>query len=198
MYPAIKPVRLSGEEMIVSANGEPISKLLDFWRWAYSDLVGNAERGVLAEYLVACALNINHKERIAWDKYDLMTNDGISIEVKTSAYIQTWHQKSLSKLVFSIQPTFGWDSHTNEFSTKKQRQADVYVFCVHEHKYQATINPLDLSQWAFYLLPTKILNYKFGDQKTASLSSLIDAGAEQCSYDNLKNRISELGAMIIN
>ena len=30
--------------------------MLDFWRWAFSDLRDNTQRGVLAEFLVALAL----------------------------------------------------------------------------------------------------------------------------------------------
>ena len=192
MYPAIEPRRLSGDELIVAPNGEKISAVIDFWRWAYSDLVGNAERGALAEYIVACALEVDHAERVSWDKYDLLTNDGISVEIKTSGYIQTWEQKSLSKLIFGIQPTYGWDSKTNEFGVEQKRQSDIYVFCVHKHTEQETLNPLNLSQWDFYLLPTCVLNEKFGNQKTATLSALKKAGAEICEYSKLKTRISEL------
>ena len=45
MYPAIIPERLTGQELIINPDGEPVSSLIDFWRWAYSDLIGNAERG---------------------------------------------------------------------------------------------------------------------------------------------------------
>jgi len=152
----------------------------------------NAERGVLAEYIVACSLELNNTTHISWDKYDLLTDDGISVEVKTSAYIQTWKQKSLSKLSFGIQPTYGWDSNTNELGKDKKRQADIYVFCVHKHTEQDTINPLDISQWEFYLSPTSTLNAKFGNQKTTSLSALKKAGAELCAYNNLKTRIMAL------
>ena len=142
MYPAIEPRRLSGEEPLVSPDGEQVGSLIDFWRWAYSDLVGNAERGALAEYIVACALEINHKVRIGWDKYDLLTEEGISVEVKTSGYLQTWEQKELSNIIFGIQPTIGWDSKTNQYDNEPKRQADIYVFCVHKHQEQETIDPL--------------------------------------------------------
>lgn len=39
------------------------------------------------------------------------------------------------------------------------------MFCVHKHQNQDSINPLDLSQWEFYLLPTKILDEKISKQK---------------------------------
>lgn len=192
MYPAIEPRRLSGEEPLVSPDGEQVGSLIDFWRWAYSDLVGNAERGALAEYIVACALGINHKVRIGWDKYDLLTEEGISVEVKTSGYLQTWEQKELSNIIFGIQPTIGWDSKTNQYDNEPKRQADIYVFCVHKHQEQETIDPLQISQWDFYLMATKVLNEKFGDQKTVSLSALVKAGAEKCEYGELKEKIVKI------
>ena len=87
MYPAIKPQMQTGKEAIVSADGSTVGNLHDFWRWAYSDLMGNAERGILAEYLVACALGLEKEPRISWRKYDLLTADGIAIEVKASGYL---------------------------------------------------------------------------------------------------------------
>ena len=57
-YPAIKPRRYTGKEKIVSCSGEKIATLNDFWSWAYSDVLGNTERGILAEYLVSKALDM--------------------------------------------------------------------------------------------------------------------------------------------
>lgn len=192
MYPAMKPKRLTGEEHFLFPDGIDNVTLKDFWQWAYSDLVGNSERGALAEYIVACALGVNQTVRVSWDKYDLLSKDSITIEVKTSGYIQTWEQKSPSKLIFGIQPTYGWDSESNEYDKTQKRQAEIYVFCVHKHTDQETINPLDISQWDFYLMPTKLINSKFQSQKTATLSALIKAGAELCEYGNLNQRITQL------
>ncbi len=196
MYPAIKPKKLSGTESLITADGKKICSLIDFWRWAYSDLVGNAERGALAEFIVASALGIQDSERISWDKYDLLTKEGIAIEVKTSGYLQTWEQENLSKLVFGISPTYGWDSKTNKYDEIKKRQSDIYVFCVHKHTEQSTANPLLISQWDFYLMPTKLLDEKFREQKSATLSSLIKAGALKCDYEELNIKIKELAHSI--
>ncbi|MBE6020965.1 MAG: hypothetical protein E7228_04365 [Clostridiales bacterium] len=192
MYPAIEFCKLDGNEKIIASDGSKISSVVEFWRWAYSDIMGNAERGVFAEYLVACALGVQDSVRISWDKYDLKTKEGIAVEVKTSGYLQTWEQKELSKIVFSINPTFGWDSEKNTYDLVQKRQADVYVFCVHKHKDKSTADPLDLSQWEFYVMPTIVLNEKFGDRKTASLNGLINAGAEVCEFENINNKIKEV------
>lgn len=187
--------RKTGKEPIVSPRGEEIATLNDFWSWAYSDLLQNAERGVLAEFLVAKALNIEDEERISWGKYDLLLKEkerNIAIEVKTSAYLQTWKQSGEAKLIFGIQPTRGWNNETNTHDFEIKRQADMYVFCVHKHTDIKTANPLDLSQWDFYLLPTFVLNEKLGNNKTASLGKLLEIGAEICPYEELHKRIVEL------
>ena len=192
LYPAIEPTRKTGEESIIASNGKEVGKLLDFWQWAYSDLIGNTERGAIAEYLVACALGIQGGTRISWDKYDLVSPDGITIEVKSSDYLQTWDQEKLSSPLFSIQPTLGWDSITNRYDKEKKRQADIYVFCVHKHKDTATVNPLDTAQWDFYVLPTTQLNEQAGDQRTISLASLLRMGAVLCAFEDLGKLITIL------
>ena len=56
-YPAIEVTRKLGSES-VRFESHPIGfSLLKFWQWAASDLTGNALRGLLAEYIVATALN---------------------------------------------------------------------------------------------------------------------------------------------
>jgi len=189
MYPSIEPTRKHGDEPILAANGESAGTLLDFWSWAYSDLMGNAERGAFAEYLVALALGLADYDRISWDRYDLCTPEGVSIEVKTSGYLQTWEQKNLSAPIFGIRPTYGWDSTANLYSEERIRQAKVYVFCHHKHKEQTSANPLDTRQWDFYILPTEALNREFGEQKSASLRALVRAGARKCSFETLRETL---------
>ncbi|WP_294785756.1 hypothetical protein [uncultured Eubacterium sp.] len=169
-----------------------MSDLNSFWSWAYSNIMDNAERGALAEYLVAYALGVADNIRVNWDKYDLLSPEGIAVEVKSSGYLQSWDQEKLSALSFGIQPTFGWDSTTNTYSQELTRQSDIYVFCVHKHTDQDTVNPLDIAQWDFYLLPTKVLNAKACAQKRANLPSLIKMGAEKCDFEHIHARIVEL------
>ena len=65
----------------------------------------------------------------------------------------------------------------------------MYVFCVLAHKDKSTVNPLDLSQWDFYVLDTKVLNDKVPKQKTITLSSLLKLNPSQIKYDELANEI---------
>jgi hypothetical protein len=174
------------EEIICKDKGH---KLLNFWQWAYSDLVGNTERGALAEYLVAMACGIDKNPRISWDAYDLETKDGIKIEVKSSAFIQTWKQKDFSKPIFNIQITRAWDYRENLFHDERKRHADVYVFALLAHKEQSTLNPLNLDQWEFYVLATKQLSEYKKSQKSITLNSLKKI-ADCVRYNGLKDEIT--------
>ena len=52
----------------------------------------------------------------------------VSIEVKSSACVQSWCQTKYSKLQFNIRPTRKWNPKTGRYSSKPDR-ADIYVFC---------------------------------------------------------------------
>ena len=49
----IEPRPIDPTETFVNADDSGLSEnsILDYWVWAFSDLVSNTERGVLAEYL---------------------------------------------------------------------------------------------------------------------------------------------------
>ncbi len=65
--------------------------LMEFRQWSASDLVSNATRGVLAEYIVAQELGVAVGVREEWAAYDLTSKSGTPIEVKSVAYIQSWY-----------------------------------------------------------------------------------------------------------
>jgi hypothetical protein len=186
----IKMKRKTGDEVFTGfGKGKLILK--DFWQWSSSDLVSNATRGILAEFLVAHALGLNKGIRNEWDPYDLKTETGIKIEVKSAAYVQSWYQHKVSNITFNIRPTFAWDYKTNCFDTVKKRQADVYVFCLLHHKDKKTINPMDLPQWTFYVVSTKVIEGKYQNTKTLSLSWLKKLNPIVCNYDELKEAIEK-------
>ncbi len=57
-YEVITPQPLIADEGFDHASETVLasSTIKDFWQWAYSDLVGNTDRGTLAEYIVAKAI----------------------------------------------------------------------------------------------------------------------------------------------
>jgi len=191
--PAIKVSRKNdGSESFHDNEKSTPFNLLSFWQWSSSDLVGNTLRGMLAEYIIASAVGSTKGTRTEWDAFDIETSDKIKIEVKSSAYIQSWSQPKLSTISFGIQPTKGWDAKTNTYSSQRVRQSDIYVFCVLAHKDKPTIDPLNLEQWVFYILPTKTLNNMVGDQKSITLSSLKKLNPTKVKYGNINSTIMHL------
>lgn len=181
--------RKTVEEVFIGLGKGKLLTLKDFWQWSSSDLVSNATRGILAEFLVASALGLNQGVRNVWDSYDLKTETGIKIEVKSAAYVQSWYQQKLSNIIFNIRSTLAWNYQTSRFAKEKKRQADVYVFCLLHHKDKETINPMDLSQWTFYVVSTKKIEQTCQNVKSISLSRLRKLNPIVCNFDGLKEAV---------
>ena len=161
----------------------------DYWQWAYSDIIGNTNRGALAEFIVAKALGATASVRDTWAAYDLETQTGIRVEVKSSAYLQSWYQKSLSSPGFGIRKTLGWDPETGQYEEESRRQADVYVFCLLAHQHdKTTLNPLDLSQWEFYIVATKVIDRVFGERAGVSISQVREL-SHACAADEIAEAV---------
>jgi hypothetical protein len=181
----IETERRSGAEPL-HANGLPLGvSLQQFWQWSGSDLISNSQRGILAEFLVALALGADSGVRTEWDAYDLRTDSGIKVEVKASGYVQSWAQEKLSSVGFDIAPKLSWDASTNTSAKEPAWPADVYVFAVHAHIEQASIDPLNVNQWEFYVLGTPALNQACRSQKRISLGTLQRLCPKAVPFDGL-------------
>ncbi|MEQ1733687.1 MAG: hypothetical protein ABL940_08440 [Bacteroidia bacterium] len=185
---SVKSTLKTGEEVLTYVDKKVAYNLLDFWKWSVSDLLSNATRGRFAEFIVGTAIGLDIKTlREEWDAYDLLINYGAKIEIKSAAYIQSWEQKEYSKISFSIKLA-SHNLSTNNAIPK--RHADLYVFCLLKHKDQATIDPLKLEQWEFYILPTYELdNYK-RSQSSITLNSLQKL-TSAVTYNELSASINE-------
>ena len=174
----------------------PAGTVGEFWRWAMSDLLSNSNRGILAEYLVGKVLGGEAlaQPRVEWDAYDLKYR-GYFIEVKSSAYVQSWHKPGApsSILSFGVAPTHGWSAETNEYTSDKMRQADLYVFAVFPADVKdPTRDVLDTTRWAFYVTTTRQLETVIPvEQKRIGIKTIILVCGEAVSYHKLKERVDE-------
>ena len=191
MLPAVKTLKKTGQESLLFNNENLPINILSFWQWSNSELLGNALRGIFAEFIIGSAIDMLDSLREEWDSYDLVTKNGLKIEVKSSSYLQSWKQSKLSNIIFGIQPTVAWDS-MNHRSTEKIRQSDIYIFCVLAHKDKETVNPINLSQWDFYILETKVLNERVKMQKSITLSSLLTLNPLKVKYNELRDEIENV------
>ena len=191
-FPQLKVIRKTGDEKF-HRNGNSLDlSLRNFWSWSASDLVSNATRGILAEYIVANALGLADGVRVEWDAFDLLTTDGIKIEVKSASYLQSWYHKKLSAITFSIRPTRLWNANTNELAAELKRQADIYVFCVLNHREKNSLDPLNLDQWEFYVLRASVLDEKLMTQKTIGLAGVLKLNPLVGGYEELVGNIKKL------
>ena len=187
----IPVVRKTGAERFRNGNADLGFDLLSFWQWSVSDLVSNVTRGILAEYIVAQALEATDDEaRDEWAAFDLVTPSEIKVEVKSAAFVQSWHQNKLSAITFRTPRTRTWDPDTNRLTGEAKRQADVYVFALLAHKDKSTIDPLDVSQWEFFVLPTLKLDERTRSQHSITLRTLEQLSGESVGYSELKAAVA--------
>ncbi|MBA4117002.1 MAG: hypothetical protein H0X71_11350 [Rubrobacter sp.] len=180
--------RLSPEENIPGLGGATVG---DFWAWAYSDILTNIRRGMFAEFLVGSALGvIDSVPPAGWEDFDLLYGDK-KIEVKSSAYIQSWDQQGrLSVISFDIRERGIWDETINDWlPERKGRSADCYVFCLYsEKKDRSVASMLDMSKWDFYVVPTRRIDEALGAQKTVRLSG-VESMTNAVKIEHLKERV---------
>lgn len=167
-------------------------QLVDFWKWAYSDLLRNTSRAVLAEYVVATALGVDYKDRVAFAPYDLLTRDGYRVEVKSAARVQLWGIKHPDRLTFRVAPARLPDE-TGDYKedAPMQRNSDVYVFAIYDGL-SLDEDPLNLDLWEFMVLPTKVLDKMVGGQKVITLKKLKALCPVECDYMELSKAIRSI------
>jgi len=141
-------------------DGVPSTTIGEFWSWAFSDLKENTTRGVLAEFLVAKALDLPMESKAAWEPYDLDSVNGSRIEVKASGYLQAWATRKLSNINFSGLKAKSYDPKTGKYSSNKSYHADIYLFCKQSARGHDSYNILDLDQWEFYVTPREYLEQR--------------------------------------
>lgn len=175
-----------------------ISTVGEFWRWAMSDLLGNRNRGIFAEFLVSKALGQDTLEypRIEWDCYDVEYQN-YRIEVKSSAYIQTWNQSKeyRSKPSFTVNPSDRcWDARYDDIIRERKRHAHLYVFCIFpKTREQYTRNVLDLDNWRFYPITTvELEKYIKPETKSIGISKVKRICGNALEHHQLKAKIDML------
>lgn len=183
--------QLTGNEEFTLHGASAGISVKDYWSWAYSDLIDNTQRGVMAEFLVYSSLKSNSpppprtQMRENWLPFDVTSPSGRRIEVKSAAYIQAWTPENIfAQIRFDIGRKLAWDNATASYSSEAKRNCDLYVFCLFTAKTK-DISLLNLDYWDFYVLPTSVLNEKMPEQKGISLSSLLKLEPVKTDYAGL-------------
>lgn len=165
-----EPTFIDPSESFVLNDEKQSKTALDFWRWTYSDLLQNITRGCLAEYIVAWAFECEETPRNPWDAFDLKTRAGNKVEVKSTAYVQSWGSKK-PQPKFIIKPTKTW-SDAEGSSKKADFNADIYVLCYLKETDKEKVNPMNLDQWRFWVFSKEQLITLLNNKRAISVQSL--------------------------
>jgi hypothetical protein len=180
--PDITP--LTGDELLL-----PGVRVREFWAWAMGDLRLNSTRGSLAQFLVARAVGDTRANDDGWGDFDVLSPEGIRIEVKSSGYLQSWVQKKVSAITFSGLTGRTWSAESG-YGLAPEVRADVFVFAVHTSQDPDTYDPLALSAWDFYVVPGSTVR-SIG-QKTIGLNRVRKIAGNPIGWSDLRQAI--LGA----
>jgi hypothetical protein len=162
--------------------------LLDFWKFRYCNIFDLQES--IAEFIVAKALGKETADNLEyWTLYDIDYR-GKRVEVKETSYYHPWNKDGK----VSMQRTFGITKANSSYGDKThenryERQNDVYVFCLNTGFTAEESYPLNLNNWEFYIVPTKVINEKCENQKTVSLQRIKQLGFEAKRYDEIRQTI---------
>jgi hypothetical protein len=159
---------LRGENLQISE-----ATLLDFWKWAFSDLCDDDLKGIFAEWLVHKLLGVSSIRRISWANSDLIISDKVTIEVKATSYWQSWklidgkglpRPKPLysvplndSKIRFAGLTARDATS-VADMSTSRALKSQMYVMAFQHEKDIERWDAMDLSQWEFYVIQAEDLS----------------------------------------
>ena len=148
----------------------------NYYKWASGNLVDNRNRGIFAEWLVGQALNALQDEdtRVEWDGVDLRYKN-LGIEIKASGRSQTWDPPTATVPRFGIPKNNQvWDSEkgTVVLFDPPERNADIYVFCLHQSIPATKENVANPETWSFWVVATHMIDEKLGDQKSLGIPTL--------------------------
>ena len=126
----------------------------------------NNLRGLWVEMMVAEILGSDWRQvGNDWAPWDLERSDGLKVEVKQSAFVQSWGN-SISAPRFSIAAPKGYylDGKTYLHNPSGKRPAELYIFAWHEGDDQRVA-----SEWQFYVVQSSRLP---AQQKSIGLGAI--------------------------
>lgn len=168
----------------------PLSKALQalsFYKWAFGDLTeSDSDVGILAEYLVGDILNCLPPTRKVQAPYDLIMNDGTTLEIKA-----TTHKREKKGRT----PYYRWDVSTQSEALKGNRSiADYWVFLIATFPREISQAPrvvqaFDLRNWSAYVVSGEKLRTA-GCARYVSESTLKRLDVEPIPLSELKKSIN--------
>ena len=131
-------------------------------RFYSQPLIDNVYRGDYVETLILFALGEGWKQTPEWSSWDLERDDGIRVEVKQSAALQSWHRSTGIKKPcpsFDIAPRAGYYTDSSDAAVwvgidpeepDFLRAADLYIFAWHPENNPDIADHRRAEQWEFF------------------------------------------------
>ncbi len=177
----MEPFRLvpvSGAQCLHGAGAGKGWTVEDFWRWRYAILMDDDTKGAFAEWMVATLLGLPTPPGgfVNGDNCDL-TAAGRKIEVKSSAYWQSWklfdfktgcwrkkeeivdlaRGKKLTPDSVKFAKLYARQADGGKLSERREFKADIYIFTFQNEVDPFRWDALNLEQWEFYALEREVL-----------------------------------------
>ena len=153
-------------DKLLTSERLPNTAVVDFWQWAYGDLMEDTVKGVFAEWIVHKLLGVHSPRRVSWANSDVITPTGVRFEIKSTAFWQSWklrnergnievkpkHSTPLDDRKIRFQGLKARDSTSPAFSDPRTFKSHFYIFAFQNERNPSNWNALDLAQWEFYLV----------------------------------------------
>ena len=178
---------LTGTETIL-----PGVTVRDLWAWAMGDLRLNTNRGALAQFLVAKAVGDDRLMDDGWGNFDVRSADGTTIEVKSSAYWQSWKQTRPSDIKFTGLMGKPWSEETG-YGPESIVRADVFVFAHNACADRSTYDSLRLSDWQFFVVPGHLIQQR--GMKSIGLEPLRKLAPSPVSWNDIADAVTLAAAV---
>ena len=155
-------------------------------------LVMNLLRGHVVEAVVALALEPDWRWCAAdYAAWDFERHDGVRLEVKQSAHLQSWLSNSGAK----ARPSFDIRERTGRsdgatWIAEVGRLAHLYLFCHHDRR-DASADHRDPSQWRFHVVPAASLP----PIKRIAIGS-VERLSGSCGFDELGERVASAASSL--
>ncbi|SDO96890.1 hypothetical protein SAMN04487905_101283 [Actinopolyspora xinjiangensis] len=161
-----------------------------FAAWALP-LRSNTTRGLAAEYLVAHAVGGDLSQpRDEWGNHDTVTADGITVEVKSGAYLQAWTQSAPSTIVYTGLRGKWLGEQGIYLDGPREYRSQAYVFAAHTTTDPDRYDALDPGQWEFRVLGRSRLVAL--NQDSISLTRLQQLHPEPIAYRDLSAAVRDV------
>ena len=167
---------------------EPLSQYL-LARFYGQPLIANLYRGDYVEGLILFALGEGWKQTPEWSSWDLEREDGVRVEVKQSAALQSWHRSTGIKkpaTSFDIAPRAGYYTDSSDSAVwvgldpeepDFLRAADIYIFAWHPETDPDIADHRRAEQWQFFVIPESMVAKSRGDKEKISLHQVKELAA---------------------